>query len=87
MVQRVVVPENAARTGWEEMVGAVGEVRAPLNPVGQVFVEGALWRAMPAADEKAIALGNRVRVESVDGLTLRVRSVNGGEPESGEGRS
>ena len=58
VVQRVVVAhQDAARTGWEEMVGAVGEVRAPLDPVGQVFVEGALWRAMPAADEKAIALG------------------------------
>ena len=33
------------RTGWEEMVGADGEVRQPLRPVGQVFVEGALWRA------------------------------------------
>ena len=27
-------------TGWEEMVGAVGEVRQPLDPVGQVFVAG-----------------------------------------------
>ena len=33
------------RTGWEEMVGAVGEVREPLDPVGQIFVQGALWRA------------------------------------------
>ena len=88
VVQRVVAAhQDAARTGWEEMVGAVGEVRAPLEPVGQVFVEGALWRAIPAADEKAIAIGNRVRVESVDGLTLMVRTENGGEPESGEQRS
>ena len=34
-----------ARTGWEEMIGAVGEVRERLDPVGQIFVEGALWRA------------------------------------------
>ena len=48
VVQRVVAAhQDAARTGWEEMVGAVGEVRAPLDPVGQVFVEGALWRAIP----------------------------------------
>jgi membrane-bound serine protease (ClpP class) len=88
VVQRVVAAhQDAARTGWEEMVGAVGEVRAPLDPVGQVFVEGALWRAIPAADEKAITIGNRVRVESVDGLTLMVRSVNGGEPEPREQRS
>ena len=36
------------RTGWEEMIGAIGEVRVPLDPVGQVFVQGALWRARRA---------------------------------------
>jgi membrane-bound serine protease (ClpP class) len=60
-------------TGWEELVGAAGEVRVPLDPVGQVFVNGALWRAS-LNDEGADAVerGARVRVESVDGLTLRV---------------
>ncbi len=80
-----------ARTGWEELIGAVGEVRDPLDPVGQVFVEGALWRAEllppsdgsgtpaaePAGDGRALERGSRVRVESVDGLTLRVRPLDG----------
>ena len=35
------------QTGREELVGAVGDVRVPLTPVGQVFVDGALWRAQP----------------------------------------
>jgi membrane-bound serine protease (ClpP class) len=85
------------RTGWEEMIGAVGEVRDPLDPIGQIFVEGALWRAElapphdgqghaaaePAADGRAIERGSRVRVESVEGLTLRVRPLEG-EPDAAE---
>jgi membrane-bound serine protease (ClpP class) len=64
-----------ARTGWEEMIGSVGEVRVPLSPVGQVFVEGALWRARPVDDGSTLDRGYRVRVESVDGLTLVVSPV------------
>jgi membrane-bound serine protease (ClpP class) len=78
-----------ARTGWEEMIGAVGEVREPLDPIGQIFVEGALWRATltppgpgteqaaagSAGDGRPLERGSRVRVESVEGLTLRVRPL------------
>jgi membrane-bound serine protease (ClpP class) len=70
------------RTGWEEMVGAIGEVRQPLDPVGQVFVEGALWRAELAEGDghgHGLERGSRVRVESVDGLTLHVRPLRSGE--------
>jgi membrane-bound serine protease (ClpP class) len=71
------------RTGWEEMVGAVGEVRQPLDPVGQVFVEGALWRARLSPDAngeaRGVERGSRVRVESVDGLTLQVRPAESGD--------
>jgi membrane-bound serine protease (ClpP class) len=70
------------RTGREEMVGEVGEVREPLDPMGQIFVQGALWRAEldppPSGadgDGRALKPGSRVRVESVDGLTLHVRPV------------
>ena len=68
-------------TGWEELIGAVGEVRQPIDPVGQVFIEGALWRARlspPANGGRAIERGSRVRVESVDGLTLQVRPLESG---------
>ena len=64
------------RTGWEEMLGTIGEVREPLDPVGQVFVQGALWRARlvdaDGDDRRALERGSRVRVESVEGLTLHV---------------
>jgi membrane-bound serine protease (ClpP class) len=73
-VQRTVLAHREpARTGWEELIGEVGEVRVPLAPVGQVFVEGALWRARPVDETTTLDRGYRVRVESVDGLTLLVR--------------
>jgi len=65
--------------GQEELLGAVGDVRVPLDPVGQVFVHGALWRATPAADAAEAGRlrerGARVRVESVEGLTLSVSPI------------
>jgi membrane-bound serine protease (ClpP class) len=67
---------NPVHTGWEELVGEIGEVRQPVDPIGQVFVNGALWRAERAEGEtERLAHGDRVRVESVDGLTLRVGPV------------
>lgn len=76
--------EQPVRTGHEELVGDVGEVREALDPEGQIFIEGALWRARVADGERAIHLGNRVRVRSVDGLTLEVEPVAGRKPASVE---
>jgi membrane-bound serine protease (ClpP class) len=70
------------RTGWEEMVGAVGEVRQPLAPVGQIFVQGALWRARLGGlngGDRRLERGSKVRVESVEGLTLHVRPLESGD--------
>jgi membrane-bound serine protease (ClpP class) len=75
--------DEPVRTGWEELIGKVGEVREPLDPVGQVFVQGALWRAQ-AAGGATVGLGNRVRIKSVDGLTLEVEPVADSEPASVE---
>jgi membrane-bound serine protease (ClpP class) len=74
--------EEPVRTGYEELVGSVGEVREPLDPDGQIFIQGALWRAHSAAGE--IGLGNRVRVRAVDGLTLEVEPVPDSNPASVE---
>jgi membrane-bound serine protease (ClpP class) len=62
-------------TGWEELIGAEGDVRVALDPLGQVFVEGALWRARPASGEARVEPGTRVRVAAVEGLTLLVEPV------------
>jgi membrane-bound serine protease (ClpP class) len=75
-------------TGWEELIGFEGDVRQPVDPVGQVFVDGGLWRATLAEgldEEDAKRLrerGVRVRVEAVEGLTLRVRPVTNEDKEA-----
>lgn len=61
-------------TGAEALVGRVGVVRNELEPVGQVFVDGALWRALSCwEDPDKLREGDAVVVERVQGLTLSVR--------------
>jgi membrane-bound serine protease (ClpP class) len=70
--------DEPVRTGSEELIGANAEVREPLDPTGQVFVAGALWQARTAGG--AIGPGTRVRIRSVDGLTLEVEPVADPDP-------
>ena len=62
------------RTGTEEMVGATAEARSSIDPEGRVWLGGTIWSARLADRFGARSrLGDRVRVEAVDGLTLVVR--------------
>jgi membrane-bound serine protease (ClpP class) len=70
------------RTGEEELIGSTGDVRIALDPIGQVFVQGALWRARSEGDATPIGVGDKVKVEAVNGLTLSVRPLE--TPESPE---
>ena len=63
----------AVRTGTEELIGAHAEARSPIDPSGRVWLEGTLWAARLADGSAPARLGDRVRVEAVDGLTLVVR--------------
>lgn len=65
----------AVRSGPERLVGRVGVVRAVPDPVGQVFLDGALWRARcwGFEEDRALSCGDPIVVERVDGLTLTVR--------------
>jgi membrane-bound ClpP family serine protease len=76
----VAAPKVAAarrgrvRSGIEALVGHVGVVRGWAGSRGQVYVDGALWRAQEAMpEEPALHSGDAVRVEGVRGLTLSVR--------------
>ena len=69
----VQVRKLAPVTGQDEMVGQVGVARETLDPRGQVFVHGELWQAQ--SDGDPIPAGSQVRVEGIDGLTLRVAPV------------
>jgi membrane-bound serine protease (ClpP class) len=63
----------SVRTGTEEMVGSAGEARSSIDPDGRVWLGGTFWSARLADGASPIGLGDRVRVEAVDGLTLVVR--------------
>jgi len=65
--------EQPIRTGSEELVGAVAEVRSTLDPEGQVWAGGTIWAARLVNSQGTVRLGDRVRVDAVDGLTLVVR--------------
>jgi membrane protein implicated in regulation of membrane protease activity len=57
------------KTGAEAMIGEEAKVVTACRPLGEVRVQGELWRAR--CDEGADA-GETVRIERVEGLTLVV---------------
>jgi membrane-bound serine protease (ClpP class) len=67
------VRRRPVTVGPHTLAGAVGEVRRD----GLVFVNGELWRARPA-DGVALAPGQRVRIDRIDGLTLEVTPLGSG---------
>ncbi|MBK5116159.1 MAG: hypothetical protein JJE23_04475, partial [Thermoleophilia bacterium] len=72
VAQRVLAARHGAvRTGAEHLLGSAASVRTAIDPIGQVLVEGALWRAR-AADANPIEVGAEVAVDAIDGLTLIV---------------
>jgi membrane-bound serine protease (ClpP class) len=62
-----------AQVGVETMVGALGHALSPLDPVGQVKVDGEIWEAHAAGSVRA---GDPVRVTGVEGLTLEVEKAS-----------
>lgn len=65
--------DEPVRAGTEELIGAPAEARSSVDPEGQVWIEGALWRARLATGAEPVRVGDRVTVEAVEGLTLVVR--------------
>jgi membrane-bound serine protease (ClpP class) len=75
------VRRRRIRSGAEGLCGSVGVVRRWTEPAGQVFVDGALWRARHEAisqfaDEAPLNEGDPIVVERVSGLTLCVRRAD-----------
>ena len=69
------VRRRPVAVGPQTIAGALGEVRRD----GFVFVNGELWRAR-ASDGAELRPGDRVRVEGMDGLVLRVTPVGSAQP-------
>ena len=69
----MTVSRRRARCGAEGLIGHVGVVRQPLDPVGQVAIDGELWRARRCwgeENEPAPGEGDPVVVNQVLGLSL-----------------
>jgi membrane-bound ClpP family serine protease len=75
LVKSLAVRRMAVRSGPRALAGRVATVRTVPAPIGQVQLDGALWRARMWELEGGVpvAEGSAVVVESVDGLTLTVR--------------
>jgi len=71
----LVARRRRVASGREALSGRTGVVRTWAGEGGQVFVDGALWRARqsPIEDESDLDAGDAVVVERVTGLTLGVR--------------
>jgi membrane-bound ClpP family serine protease len=75
VARKVVAAQRqpGVRAGSEELVGAEAEARTAIDPEGRVWLGGTLWSARLADRAAPARLGDRVRVEAVEGLTLVVR--------------
>ena len=60
-------------SGAEGMIGATGIAKETLDPEGNVYVHGELWSAVC---DGTIAAGERVVVEKVDGLKVKVKKAD-----------
>jgi membrane-bound serine protease (ClpP class) len=61
-------------SGMEELLGATGEVIEDFNGKGRIRIHGEVWWAESAAP---LQCGDRVKVDSVEGLVLRVHPAQG----------
>jgi len=69
----VRVHREKADTGKEGMLGLEGEAKTDIHSDGQVFVRGEYWNAW---SDELIKKGERVRVEAVNGLKVKVRKAS-----------
>jgi len=69
----VRVQREKADTGKEGMLGLEGDAKTDIHAHGQVFVHGEYWTAW---SDEPIKQGERVKVESIKGLKLKVKNVS-----------
>ena len=69
-------------TGAEGLVGERAEVIVRCAPLGRVRLRGESWNAR---SEQPLELGDEVRVEAVDGLTLVVSRAGNAAPRTALG--
>jgi membrane-bound serine protease (ClpP class) len=57
-------------TGREGLIGQTAVARTPLDPKGNIFIEGERWNAV--AEDGRIEAGEEIAVTQVEALTLKV---------------
>ncbi len=67
----IAAQRSKSVTGRQGMIDSTGVVQTDLDPVGKVLVRGEIWDARSST---TIPKGARVRVRSLDGLTLLVET-------------
>jgi len=74
-----------ATTGIQSLIGRAAVARSPLEPSGQVFLQGERWQA--TSEDGPVRVGERVIVTGVRGLHLTVKRAPGetkAEPPAGD---
>ncbi len=82
LIEHVVFPllwlvirrRRRSSCGAEGMLGKVGEVKQWEKNEGRVFVNGELWGAV---SDTPLTKGDKAIIERVEGLTLKVKPVDG----------
>jgi membrane-bound serine protease (ClpP class) len=69
-------------TGKDGIIGGKGISSTELNPEGQVKVSGEIWSA-ESYDGKKIKKGKKVKIKSMEGLTLKVIEILNEKKEGG----
>jgi membrane-bound serine protease (ClpP class) len=67
---------NKVVTGAEGLIGEIAVAQTALTPTGKVFVHGEIWDAVASA---AVSAGEKVVVQKVDGLELKVDRTHDAE--------
>ena len=69
----IVRRRKKAMSGRAGMIGEIGQVKEWNEMEGKIFVHGELWNA---ASDTPLAKGDKVVIQSVEGLTLKVKPIS-----------
>lgn len=80
---RLVLRARAMKvtTGDVGLLGEIGQVEVALAPRGKIYVHGELWDAISS---EPVPPGGTVRVQSIEGLILRVEPTSNSQPRRSE---
>lgn len=76
LLGKIIWKEKRSLIGPESMIGKVGRVREWRKKAGKVEVRAEIWNAV---SDYSLSSGDKVVIEEVNGLILKVR-LNPGQP-------